>query len=140
MQKDGCFGFGSKGGPSIKSTKVTTLSSSHTAAHKHIASYWSMLRFSASVIARHTRPRPVLAMARRTMVTVKVDDQGVALVTFNNPEKVKICGECSIPLIHLHHCICVHVFSLVLIRFAMPSLRSLTLTLVSTSVVNMVMR
>lgn len=48
-----------------------------------------MLRFSASAIARHTRPRPVLAMARRTMVTVKVDDQGVALVTFNNPEKVK---------------------------------------------------
>jgi hypothetical protein len=49
-----------------------------------------MLRRAASLsVHRACASRPTLAMSQRSMVTVKVDDRGVGLITFNNPEKVR---------------------------------------------------
>ena len=49
-----------------------------------------MLRRAASLsVHRACASLPTLAMSQRSMVTVKVDDRGVGLITFNNPEKVR---------------------------------------------------
>jgi hypothetical protein len=48
-----------------------------------------LCRAASFSVHRACASRPTLAMSQRSMVTVKVDDRGVGLITFNNPEKVR---------------------------------------------------